>query len=268
MCLDSLAFACTYGKKNCLTGEMYRGELSLGKVGPYLYSTYLLTRTDSHLYELSILTYFPCCTLPWQGGLPRWQEAGRRGRALLIPSQDCRAAVTLSVCASLVCGRGILRGTFSRNVGVGPELRRSSPPRIQAFCDVFTLHCGRKGCTAVARFVTSVATDLFISNGEWTQVPAQARLLRWLSARPLAPILRPPASCRPYSCLPPCTRAAERPLVPLALTLHLVRQPIKDRRRPQVRPTKLKNGAAETGAPSHPPRRASEPRTHAKQHPC
>ena len=69
-------------------------------------------------------------------------------------------------------------------------------------------------------------------------------------------ILRPPASCRPYSCLPPCTRAAERPLVPLALTLHLVRQPIKDRRRPQVRPTKLKNGAAETGAASPPCERA------------
>ena len=34
MCLDSLAFACTYGKKNCLTDEMYRGELSLGKVPP------------------------------------------------------------------------------------------------------------------------------------------------------------------------------------------------------------------------------------------
>lgn len=30
--LDSLAFACTYGKKNCLTGDMFSGELSLGKI--------------------------------------------------------------------------------------------------------------------------------------------------------------------------------------------------------------------------------------------
>ena len=32
MALESLAFVCTYGKKNCLTNEMYRGELSLGKI--------------------------------------------------------------------------------------------------------------------------------------------------------------------------------------------------------------------------------------------
>jgi hypothetical protein len=30
--LENLAFACTYGKRNCLTNEMYSGELSLGKV--------------------------------------------------------------------------------------------------------------------------------------------------------------------------------------------------------------------------------------------
>ncbi len=30
--LENLAFVCTYGKKNCLTGDMYRGELSLGKI--------------------------------------------------------------------------------------------------------------------------------------------------------------------------------------------------------------------------------------------
>ena len=32
LALDSLAFVCTYGKKNCLTNDMYRGELSLGKI--------------------------------------------------------------------------------------------------------------------------------------------------------------------------------------------------------------------------------------------
>ena len=32
LALDSLAFACTYGKKNCLTNDMYSGELSYGKV--------------------------------------------------------------------------------------------------------------------------------------------------------------------------------------------------------------------------------------------
>lgn len=32
MCLENLAFACTYGKRNCLTSQMYSGELSLGKV--------------------------------------------------------------------------------------------------------------------------------------------------------------------------------------------------------------------------------------------
>ncbi|KAG8471075.1 hypothetical protein KFE25_009496 [Diacronema lutheri] len=30
--VENLAFACTYGKKNCLTNDMYAGELSLGKV--------------------------------------------------------------------------------------------------------------------------------------------------------------------------------------------------------------------------------------------
>uniref|UniRef100_A0A7S1AH88 Uncharacterized protein n=1 Tax=Noctiluca scintillans TaxID=2966 RepID=A0A7S1AH88_NOCSC len=30
--LENLAFACTYGKQNCLTGQMYYGELTLGKI--------------------------------------------------------------------------------------------------------------------------------------------------------------------------------------------------------------------------------------------
>ena len=30
--LENLAFLCTYGKRNCLTGQMYSGELSLGKI--------------------------------------------------------------------------------------------------------------------------------------------------------------------------------------------------------------------------------------------
>ena len=32
LAVDSLAFVCTYGKKNCLTNDMYRGELTLGKI--------------------------------------------------------------------------------------------------------------------------------------------------------------------------------------------------------------------------------------------
>jgi len=32
LALDSLAFVCTYGKKNCLTDSMYSGELTLGKI--------------------------------------------------------------------------------------------------------------------------------------------------------------------------------------------------------------------------------------------
>ena len=32
LALDSLAFVCTYGRKNCLTDNMYSGELSLGKI--------------------------------------------------------------------------------------------------------------------------------------------------------------------------------------------------------------------------------------------
>ena len=32
LALDSLAFVCTYGKKNCLTDQMYRGPLTLGKI--------------------------------------------------------------------------------------------------------------------------------------------------------------------------------------------------------------------------------------------
>jgi hypothetical protein len=32
LALESLAFVCTYGKKNCLTNDMYSGELSLGKI--------------------------------------------------------------------------------------------------------------------------------------------------------------------------------------------------------------------------------------------
>jgi hypothetical protein len=30
--LENLAFCCTYGRRNCLTGEMYAGELSLSKI--------------------------------------------------------------------------------------------------------------------------------------------------------------------------------------------------------------------------------------------
>jgi hypothetical protein len=30
--LENLAFVCTYGKKNCLTSQMYTGPLSLGKI--------------------------------------------------------------------------------------------------------------------------------------------------------------------------------------------------------------------------------------------
>lgn len=30
--LENLAFACTYGKRNCLTNDMYAGELTLGKI--------------------------------------------------------------------------------------------------------------------------------------------------------------------------------------------------------------------------------------------
>lgn len=30
--LECLAFACTYGKQNCLTNDMYSGDLSLGKI--------------------------------------------------------------------------------------------------------------------------------------------------------------------------------------------------------------------------------------------
>jgi len=30
--VENLAFTCTYGKRNCLTNQMYSGELSLGKV--------------------------------------------------------------------------------------------------------------------------------------------------------------------------------------------------------------------------------------------
>ena len=32
LALDSLAWCCTYGKKNCLSDAMYSGELSLGKI--------------------------------------------------------------------------------------------------------------------------------------------------------------------------------------------------------------------------------------------
>ena len=32
LALDSLAYVCTYGKKNCLTSDMYRGDLTLGKI--------------------------------------------------------------------------------------------------------------------------------------------------------------------------------------------------------------------------------------------
>mmetsp|Transcript_8056 Transcript_8056/g.17500 ORF Transcript_8056/g.17500 Transcript_8056/m.17500 type:complete len:174 (-) Transcript_8056:87-608(-) len=30
--LENLAFACTYGKRNCLTEQMYAGEITLGKI--------------------------------------------------------------------------------------------------------------------------------------------------------------------------------------------------------------------------------------------
>ena len=54
MCLDSLAFACTYGKKNCLTTDMYRGELSLGKVA-------ILTNClTTWLYSLQTCTAASC----------------------------------------------------------------------------------------------------------------------------------------------------------------------------------------------------------------
>ena len=32
LALDSLAFVCTYGKKNCLTDKMYHGPLTMGKI--------------------------------------------------------------------------------------------------------------------------------------------------------------------------------------------------------------------------------------------
>ena len=32
LALDSLAWTCTYGKKNCLTDQMYAGDLRLGKI--------------------------------------------------------------------------------------------------------------------------------------------------------------------------------------------------------------------------------------------
>ena len=35
--LDSLAYCCTYGKKNCLTSQMYAGELSFGKIARLVY---------------------------------------------------------------------------------------------------------------------------------------------------------------------------------------------------------------------------------------
>jgi hypothetical protein len=36
--LENLAFVCTYGKRNCLTGRMYTGELSLGKISGLVWS--------------------------------------------------------------------------------------------------------------------------------------------------------------------------------------------------------------------------------------
>eukprot|EP00931_Biecheleriopsis_adriatica_P116745 TRINITY_DN92347_c0_g1_i1.p1 TRINITY_DN92347_c0_g1~~TRINITY_DN92347_c0_g1_i1.p1 ORF type:complete len:215 (-),score=46.17 TRINITY_DN92347_c0_g1_i1:34-645(-) len=35
--LENIAFACTYGKRNCLTSQMYSGELSLGKICSLVY---------------------------------------------------------------------------------------------------------------------------------------------------------------------------------------------------------------------------------------
>mmetsp|Transcript_17125 Transcript_17125/g.28680 ORF Transcript_17125/g.28680 Transcript_17125/m.28680 type:complete len:216 (+) Transcript_17125:21-668(+) len=35
--LESLAYVCTYGKKNCLTTQMYTGDLSLGKIWRLVY---------------------------------------------------------------------------------------------------------------------------------------------------------------------------------------------------------------------------------------
>mmetsp|Transcript_678 Transcript_678/g.1975 ORF Transcript_678/g.1975 Transcript_678/m.1975 type:complete len:219 (-) Transcript_678:284-940(-) len=35
--LENLAFGCTYGKRNCLTGDMYAGELTLGKICGLVY---------------------------------------------------------------------------------------------------------------------------------------------------------------------------------------------------------------------------------------
>ena len=35
--LENLAFTCTYGKRNCLTGQMYNGPLTLGKICSLVY---------------------------------------------------------------------------------------------------------------------------------------------------------------------------------------------------------------------------------------
>mmetsp|Transcript_118491 Transcript_118491/g.335123 ORF Transcript_118491/g.335123 Transcript_118491/m.335123 type:complete len:208 (-) Transcript_118491:36-659(-) len=35
--VENLAFACTYGKRNCLTGQMYAGPITLGKVCGLVY---------------------------------------------------------------------------------------------------------------------------------------------------------------------------------------------------------------------------------------
>eukprot|EP00501_MAST-03F_sp_TOSAG23-6_P001725 GSMAST32.ASY1.ANO1.1799.1 assembled CDS len=36
--LENLAFVCTYGKRNCLTNEMYTGQISLGKIFSLVYA--------------------------------------------------------------------------------------------------------------------------------------------------------------------------------------------------------------------------------------
>ena len=148
--------------------------------------------------------------------------------------------------------------SVSRSIGVSRSPRCCFRPN--------TIHLRVKTATKAATDLEA-ATDLHVATGPSQSTaaePSRHALVAGGAARPRAP---PAPGSLPPILLPP-TMHLRCTLVPLALTLHLVRQPIQDRRRPQVRPSKLKNGAAETGAPSHPPRRASEPRTHAKQHPC
>ena len=76
VCLDSLAFACTYGKTNCLTTDMYRGELSLGKVAVltllrstwlYIFRRRVMRRGLAVLRLPRLYTYHDgmCCIVLW-----------------------------------------------------------------------------------------------------------------------------------------------------------------------------------------------------------